>query len=192
MPYLDPLVNKIIEMTLSDIIDIQEVALSALSATASASDIHFSPYSENIIELCRNFFNLSKKFPDEHWKIWQTASANIIPKDVQREMTRALVVKGRALEVVGIICQSLGGKNINSSIINEFMQYAKEAYELNLGSLREHAYNFFSAISSVLKEEFKSFADYCMTLIFQGNGSERNRLFLNYSLFFIKIKRNQR
>eukprot|EP01018_Ginkgo_biloba_P037641 Gb_34116 [translate_table: standard] len=139
LPYLDPLMAKLLEALHSNRRDLQETCMSAIGSAAAAAELAFIPYAERVLELMKIFMVLTK---DED-----------------------LRARARATELVGIIAMAVGRPRIEP-ILPPFIEAAISGFALDFSELREYTHGFFSNIAEVMDEGFTQYLPRVVPLAF--------------------------
>ncbi|MGB4191691.1 MAG: hypothetical protein WBJ81_04000, partial [Rickettsiales bacterium] len=134
-PYLNPLMTRLAALLQSAQKSTQEMALTAIAATAVAAEIDFLPYTETICS------------------ILGTLIFNTEPN--------MFAIRGRALECLGHIAVAIG----DTYFVRYFesgMQSATQGISLNDESLKEHSFVFIANCAKVMT---KAYEPYMPTLV---------------------------
>lgn len=129
-PYLGALMNKLVVLVQSSQKGTQEMALSAIAATAVAAEVEFLPYAEGVCTILR-------------------------PLLCQTEPTM-FPVRGRALDCLGHIAVALGDQHF-APYFEMGMQSTIQGLQLDSELLKEHSFVFIANISKVNGKDFHPF-----------------------------------
>lgn len=129
-PYLAALMNKLVVLIQSSQKGTQEMALSAIAATAVAAEHEFLPYTEGICTILRQLLFHSEP--------------NMFP------------IRGRALDCLGHIAVALGEQSF-APYFEMGMQSTIQGLQLNNELLKEHSFVFIANISKVNGKNFSSY-----------------------------------
>eukprot|EP00604_Paraphysomonas_vestita_P001190 CAMPEP_0174822840 /NCGR_PEP_ID=MMETSP1107-20130205/19050_1 /TAXON_ID=36770 /ORGANISM="Paraphysomonas vestita, Strain GFlagA" /LENGTH=571 /DNA_ID=CAMNT_0016043059 /DNA_START=425 /DNA_END=2137 /DNA_ORIENTATION=+ len=127
LPFLPDLMQRLGQVLSSPHKTTQEMALAAIAATAVASEKHFLPYTEAIINVLRNILFVSE--PD------------------------MLNIRGRALECLGHIAVAVGSEHF-APYFEMGLQAAMQGIQIGEDSLKEYAYTYFANCAKVMKNTF--------------------------------------
>lgn len=129
-PYLNPLMTRLANLLQSSQKSTQEMALTAIAATAVAAEIDFLPYTETICGILGNL-------------IFSTEP-------------NMFAIRGRALECLGHIAVAIG----DTYFVRYFesgMQSATQGIQLNDESLKEHSFVFIANCAKVMHKAFEPY-----------------------------------
>jgi hypothetical protein len=140
-PYLAPLMNKLASLAQSPSRGIQEMALTALSATAIAAEHEFLPYADGTVEFLSRLLFLT-------------------------EPTQ-LTTRGKALDCLGHIAIALGEENFRETFFEIGMRSTMQGIEMDNELLKEHGFVFIANIVKILGKRFKSFLPQLIPYIHQ-------------------------
>lgn len=142
LPYLQPLMQRLVELLRKGNAEIQEMAISAISAAAAAAGKHFEPYYQGILEMMKQLMSITTK---DH-----------------------ILLRSRAIECAGIVATAVG-KDAFAPALPFFMDAAVKGLKLpNSVELREFTYSFFGNVAEALQEDFKVFLPDILPLILEG------------------------
>jgi len=130
-PYLAPLMNKLGELAQSKSRGIQEMALTALSATAIAAEHEFEPYAQGVMGFLTQLLFLT-------------------------EPTQ-LTTRGKALDCVGHIAIALGKEKFQQAYFEIGMKSAMQGFEMDNELLKEHGFIFIANIVKLMEKGFEPF-----------------------------------
>lgn len=129
-PYLNPLMTRLAALLQSAQKSTQEMALTAIAATAVAAEIDFLPYTETICTILGNL-------------IFQTEP-------------NMYAIRGRALECLGHIAVAIGDKYF-VRYFETGMQSATQGIHLNDESLKEHSFVFIANCAKVMGKAYEPY-----------------------------------
>jgi len=125
--YLPPLMNKLVALLHTNKLSVQEMAIGAISASATGAEEKFLPYVGNIAPL------MMQILPQTDEKVWG--------------------LKGRAMDCVARMALAVGKENFRPYIYPA-LQAAGQNLEIGALELKEDAFIFFSNMVRVVGEEF--------------------------------------
>ena len=125
--YLPPLMSKLVTLLHMDKLPVQEMAIGAISASATGAEEKFLPYVSTIAPL------MMMILPQTDEKIWG--------------------LKGRAMDCVARMALAVG-KDHFRPYITPALQAAAQCLEIGALELKEDAFIFFSNMVRVIGEEF--------------------------------------
>ena len=129
-PYLNPLMTRLANLLQSAQKSTQEMALTAIAATAVAAEIDFLPYTETI--------------------------CNILGTLIFSTEPNMYAIRGRALECLGHVAVAIG----DTYFVRYFetgMQSATQAISLNDESLKEHSFVFIANCAKVMGKAYEPY-----------------------------------
>lgn len=129
-PYLNPLMNRLAALLQSPQKNIQEMALTAIAATAVAAEVEFLPYTETV--------------------------CNILGQLIFNTEPAMFGVRGRALECLGHVAVAIGGDNF-AHYFESGMQSAIQGTKLEDETLKEHSFVFVANAAKVMTTKFESY-----------------------------------
>jgi hypothetical protein len=132
-PYLAALMNKLASLAQSPSRGIQEMALTALSATAIAAEHEFLPYAEPTVGFLNQLLFLTEPMQ--------------------------LTTRGKALDCLGHIGIALGEENFNQQYFELGMRSAQQGFEMDNELLKEHGFVFIANIVKLTGKKFKPYMD---------------------------------
>ncbi|CAK9160525.1 unnamed protein product [Ilex paraguariensis] len=141
LPFLDPLMGKLLAALQSSPRNLQETCMSAIGSVASAAEQAFIPYAERVLELMKIFMVLTN---DED-----------------------LRSRARATELVGIIAMSVGRTRMEP-ILPPFVEAAISGFALEFSELREYTHGFFSNVAEILEDGFSQYLPHVVPLAFSS------------------------
>ena len=130
-PYLGPLMGQLAVLAQSPSRSIQEMALTALSATSIAAEHEFLPYAEGTVGFLNQLLFLT-------------------------EPTQ-LTTRGKALDCLGHIAIALGEENFNQAYFDLGMRSAIQGFEMDNELLKEHGFVYIANIVKLVGKNFKQF-----------------------------------
>nr|TKR97801.1 importin beta-2 subunit family protein [Populus alba] len=139
LPFLDPLMQKLLAALQNSPRNLQETCMSAIGSVASAAEQAFIPYSERVLELMKSFMVLTN---DED-----------------------LRSRARATELVGIVAMSAGRVRMEP-ILPPFMEAAISGFGLEFSELREYTHGFFSNVAEIMDDSFAQYLPHVVPLAF--------------------------
>jgi hypothetical protein len=129
-PYLNPLMTRLAALLQSAQKSTQEMALTAIAATAVAAEADFLPYTETICTILGQL-------------IFQTEP-------------NMYAIRGRALECLGHVAVAIGDKYF-VRYFETGMQSATQGIHLNDESLKEHSFVFIANCAKVMGKAFEPY-----------------------------------
>lgn len=152
LPYLQPLMTRLVEMLQSMPIKQQEMCIAAISASAIAAEHDFVPYLP--------------------------ATARMMLQMMQLTDERQIGLRGRATECLGL-CAAAVGKEVFQPYLAETMTAAGQNLQLESAELHEYAYGLFTNVSKALEEDFTAYlpqlVPHLTQAAMQSDGSVRER-----------------
>ncbi|MCI21268.1 importin-4-like, partial [Trifolium medium] len=113
LPFLDPLMGRLLAALQNSSRILKETCMSAIGSMASAAEQAFIPYAERVLELMKNFMVLTN---DED-----------------------LRSRARATELVGMVAMSVG-KTRMEPILPPYIEAAISGFGLEYSELREYTH----------------------------------------------------
>lgn len=129
-PYLNPLMTRLANLLRSPQKTTQEMALTAIAATAVAAEIDFLPYSETI--------------------------CNILGQLIFNTEPTMFSIRGRALECLGHVAVAIGDTYF-APYFELGMQSATQGISLKDESLKEHSFVFVANCAKVMHVAYESY-----------------------------------
>jgi hypothetical protein len=129
-PYLTPLMTRLANLLQSPQKTTQEMALSAIAATAVAAEMDFLPFCETICGILGGM-------------IFNTEAA-------------MFAIRGRALECLGHIAVAIGGEHF-ARYFEQGMQSATQGVHLNDEALKEHSFVFIANCAKAMGKAYQSY-----------------------------------
>ena len=129
-PYLNPLMTRLANLLQSSQKSTQEMALTAIAATAVAAEIDFLPYTETICTILGGMMFATEP--------------------------NMFAIRGRALECLGHIAVAIG----DTYFVRYFetgMQSATQGIQLKDESLKEHSFVFIANCAKVMGKAYESY-----------------------------------
>jgi hypothetical protein len=129
-PFIQSIMNNLLALLTRGDRKTQEIALPVISATAMAAKENFLPYCTHLLPMMKQILEY---------------------KDNNDEL---LLLRGNAIECVGLIAVSVGKKHF-APYIDTFMNIAINSIkEINHAEMREYTYRFFENMATTLEEDF--------------------------------------
>eukprot|EP00029_Vermamoeba_vermiformis_P008700 TRINITY_DN4146_c0_g1_i1.p1 TRINITY_DN4146_c0_g1~~TRINITY_DN4146_c0_g1_i1.p1 ORF type:complete len:813 (+),score=278.89 TRINITY_DN4146_c0_g1_i1:130-2568(+) len=142
MNYSDMLMTRLIDLLRKGNKDIQEMAISGISAVASCAKQNFMTYYTPVMEMMKQLMTIAHH--DQ------------------------LLLRSRATECAGIVALAVGKENFRP-LLPYFMDLAVRGLALPNGEeMREYTYSFFANVAEAYKEEFKDFLPVVVPLLLAG------------------------
>ncbi|KAG6396390.1 hypothetical protein SASPL_142538 [Salvia splendens] len=141
LPFLDPLMGKLLAALQNSPRNLQETCMSAIGSVASAAEQAFLPYAERVLELMKIFMVLTN---DED-----------------------LRSRARATELAGIVAMSVGRARMEP-ILPPFIEAAISGFSLDFSELREYTHGFFSNVAELLEDGFSQYLPHVVPLAFSS------------------------
>lgn len=139
LPYLDPLMGRLVISLQNSPQNLQETCMSAIGSVASAAEEAFIPYAEKVLDLMKNFMVLTN---DED-----------------------LRARARATELVGIVAMAVGRTRMEP-ILPPFIEAALAGFALDFSELREYTHGFFSNMAEILDDGFTQYLHHVVPQVF--------------------------
>ena len=130
LPYLTPLMERLVQLLQSGIQSVQESAISAISATATGAEASFIPFFPQVVAMLRPLLLL---VDEEHMNL-----------------------RGRAIECFGQMAIAVQADAFEPQLM-ESMQHAVLGLQLDSCELKEYTYSFFCNIAKTFKGRFAPF-----------------------------------
>eukprot|EP01124_Arcella_intermedia_P013089 TRINITY_DN1949_c0_g1_i1.p1 TRINITY_DN1949_c0_g1~~TRINITY_DN1949_c0_g1_i1.p1 ORF type:complete len:1078 (+),score=300.19 TRINITY_DN1949_c0_g1_i1:190-3234(+) len=143
VPYIEPLMSRLLHLLKhSTEKDVQEMAISGISATAHCAGKQFLPWAKTVLEMVKELMAITD------------------PKTIE--------LRCRAIECAGILAIAIGKENF-FPYVPFFMEHACKGLMIpGLDELRDYTFGFFANIAEVLREDFKSYLEVVMPLVVAG------------------------
>ncbi|ONL96245.1 ARM repeat superfamily protein [Zea mays] len=141
LPYLEPLICRLVMSLQSSPRNLQETCMSAIGSVAAAAEQAFTPYAEKVLEMMKGFMVLIN---DED-----------------------LCARARATEVVGIVAMAVGRARIEA-ILPPFIEASISGFGLDYSELREYTHGFFSNVAEILGDSFTQYLPHVVPLVFSS------------------------
>ncbi|CAD6202994.1 unnamed protein product [Miscanthus lutarioriparius] len=141
LPYLEPLICRLVMSLQSSPRNLQETCMSAIGSVAAAAEQAFTPYAKKVLEMMKGFMVLIN---DED-----------------------LCARARATEVVGIVAMAVGRARIEA-ILPPFIEAAIAGFGLEYSELREYTHGFFSNVAEILGDSFTQYLPHVVPLVFSS------------------------
>jgi hypothetical protein len=132
IPYLPTLMERLLGLVSVIPTDLKGTAVGAIGSAAHASKAKFDPYFDQTMQLISPFLSSPKTEGDE------------------------TALRGVAQDTVGTLAEAVGKERFRP-YFEPVMKLALDATALNLPSLRECSFLFFSVMARVYEEEFGQF-----------------------------------
>eukprot|EP00602_Paraphysomonas_sp_CaronLab_P003188 CAMPEP_0185039098 /NCGR_PEP_ID=MMETSP1103-20130426/35595_1 /TAXON_ID=36769 /ORGANISM="Paraphysomonas bandaiensis, Strain Caron Lab Isolate" /LENGTH=964 /DNA_ID=CAMNT_0027577857 /DNA_START=417 /DNA_END=3311 /DNA_ORIENTATION=- len=130
LPFLPMLMERLIRLLHNPKKSTQEMALAAISATAVASEIHFLPYANAIVEVLKPVLFSSEPMQ--------------------------FSIRGRALECLGHIAVALGGEHF-APYFEMGMRSTMQGVQIDEDELKEYSYTYIANCAKVMKNVFDQY-----------------------------------
>ncbi|KAF9608378.1 hypothetical protein IFM89_009744 [Coptis chinensis] len=141
LPFLDPLMGRLLTALQNSSRNLQETCMSAIGSVATAAEQAFVPYAERVLELMKIFMVLTN---DED-----------------------LCSRARATELVGIVAMAVGRMRVEP-ILPPFIEAAISGFSLEFSELREYTHGFFSNIAEIMDDGFAQYLPHVVPLAFSS------------------------
>ncbi|XP_045817524.1 importin-4-like [Trifolium pratense] len=141
LPFLDPLMGRLLAALQNSSRILKETCMSAIGSMASAAEQAFIPYAERVLELMKNFMVLTN---DED-----------------------LRSRARATELVGMVAMSVG-KTRMEPILPPYIEAAISGFGLEYSELREYTHGFFGNVAEILGDNFAQYLPHVVPLAFSS------------------------
>ena len=130
LPYLTPLMERLVQLLQSGTQSVQESAISAISATATGAEAAFVPFFPQVVAMLRPLLLL---VDEQHMNL-----------------------RGRAIECFGQMAIAVGADVFEPHLMDS-MQHAVLGVQLDSCDLKEFTYSFFCNLAKTFKERFAPF-----------------------------------
>jgi hypothetical protein len=143
IPYLPTLMDRLLSLLSIVPMDLKSTTVGAIGSAAHASKNKFDPYFDQTMQLISPFLSITKDEGEE------------------------TALRAVAQDTVGTLAEAVG-KDRFKPYFEPVMKLALEGTTLNLPSLRECSFLFFSVMARVYEEEFGPFVGTIVPMIFNS------------------------